>query len=152
VIWTSPLISSDPLVWRKDLPADLKAKIVTFVLNYGRVGTPDEIEKAKAVLHAQQRAPYNPSSDRQLLPVRKLEANKELMKVNADDKFSQAERASKVAALKAKIAEIEKMEKALESDPYQQRVAAFIAADKANDQKTVEKVIGEFAAGFAGMN
>ncbi len=36
VIWTSPLIPSDPLVWRKDLPADTKAKVQAFFDNYGK--------------------------------------------------------------------------------------------------------------------
>ena len=31
VIWTSPLIPSDPLVWRKDLDAGLKKKIADFI-------------------------------------------------------------------------------------------------------------------------
>jgi len=150
VIWTSPLIPSDPLVWRKDLPADLKAKIVTFVLNYGRVGTPDEIEKAKAVLFAVQRAPYNPSSDRQLLPIRKLEANKELLKVQADDKLSAQEKAAKIEKLKAEIAAIDA--EAKQSDPRQKQIEAFVMAEKAGKKDEVKKMISAFAASFAGTN
>jgi len=152
IIWTSPIIPLDPLVWRKDLDPTIKTKLYKFLLSYGRFGSDAQMNAERTTLANLIWSPFNPSSDRQLIPIRKLEANKELMKVNADEKLSQAEKASKVAALKDRIAEIEKMEKALESDPYQQRVAAFIAADKANDQKAVEKMIGEFAAGFPGMN
>ena len=35
VIWTSPLIPSDPLVWRKDLDAGLKKKIGDWLFAYG---------------------------------------------------------------------------------------------------------------------
>ena len=138
IIWTSPIIPLDPLVWRKDLDPTIKTKLYRFLLSYGRFGSDAQMNAERMTLANLIWSPFNPSSDRQLIPIRKLEANKELMKVSADDKLSQADKASKVAALKARIAEIEKLEKAQESDPYQQRVAAFIAADKANDHKTVE--------------
>jgi phosphonate transport system substrate-binding protein len=32
VIWESPLIPSDPLVWRKDLPDNIKGKVLDFLL------------------------------------------------------------------------------------------------------------------------
>ena len=36
MIWTSPLIPSDPLVWRKDLDAGgSKKKIADFIFSYG---------------------------------------------------------------------------------------------------------------------
>ena len=35
VIWTSPLIPSDPLVWRKDLDAGTKKKIADWLFAYG---------------------------------------------------------------------------------------------------------------------
>ncbi|MGE0565129.1 MAG: phosphonate ABC transporter substrate-binding protein [Pseudolabrys sp.] len=74
VIWTSPLIPSDPLVWRKDLAGETKAKLMSWVLSYGRLGTPEEVAAAKQVLGGLQWAPMNPSSDAQLLPIRILEA------------------------------------------------------------------------------
>ena len=150
IIWTSPLIPSDPLVWRKDLPADVKSRLVTWILNYGRTGTPEEIEKARKILAALQRAPYNPSSDRQLLPIRKLEANKELMKVQADDKLSAQEKAAKVEKLKADIAKIDA--EAKQTDPRQKQIDAFLAAEKAGKNDEVKKMISEFAAGFASTN
>jgi hypothetical protein len=41
------------------------------------------------------------------------------------------------------------MEKETEADPYQKRIAAFIAADKAGSTDEVKKMIGELAGGFA---
>jgi phosphonate transport system substrate-binding protein len=152
VIWTSPLIASDPLVWRKDLPADLKAKVYTWLASYGRVGTEAEIAEAKKVLAELQWAPFNPSSNRQLLPIRQLEASKSLLRVMSDDKLSEQEKQAKSAELKAEIAKLEKAQKEADSDPYTKRVSAFIEADKAKDQAQVKKMIGDFAAGFASTN
>jgi phosphonate transport system substrate-binding protein len=149
IIWTSPIIPLDPLVWRKDLDASLKAKIYTFLLSYGRLGGEAEVKTAREVLANLIWSPLNPSSDRQLIPIRKLEANKELMKVQGDEKLSDADKAPKVAAIKAEIAKIESMEKETEADPYQKRIAAFIAADKAGSTDEVKKMIGELAGGFA---
>ncbi|WP_371357674.1 PhnD/SsuA/transferrin family substrate-binding protein, partial [Salmonella sp. M183] len=36
VLWKSPLIPSDPFVWRKDLDPAVKAKLKTFVLGYAK--------------------------------------------------------------------------------------------------------------------
>jgi len=149
IIWTSPIIPLDPLVWRKDLDASLKAKIYTFLLSYGRVGTEDEIKTARQVLANLIWSPFNPSSNGQLIPIRKLEASKELMKVQGDEKLSDADKAPKIAAIKAEIAKIEAMEKGAETDPYQKRIAAFIAADKAGNTEEVKKMIADLAAGFA---
>src|SRR5215471_3327213 len=79
IIWTSPLIPLDPLVWRKDLDPAVKAKLYTFLLSYGRIGSNDEIKTAKSVLADLIWSPFRPSSDDQLIPIRVLEANKGLM-------------------------------------------------------------------------
>jgi len=152
IIWTSPIIPLDPLVWRKDLDPALKAKIYTFLLSYGRFGSADEVNAAREVLANLIWSPFNPSSDRQLIPIRKLEANKALMKVQGDDKLSEAEKTQQIAALKADIAKAEEMEKRLASDLYQARVAAFIEADKAGKTDETKKMIAEFAAGFSHTN
>lgn len=152
VIWTSPLIPLDPLVWRKDLDPALKTKIYTFLMNYGRSGTEAEMKAAQGVLASLIWSPFKPSSDRQLLPIRKLEANRNLMKIQGDDKLSADEKAKKVAEIKVELANIEKMEKRAETDGFQQRVSAFIAADKAGKTDDVKRMISEFAASFASTN
>ncbi|MEZ5787031.1 MAG: phosphonate ABC transporter substrate-binding protein [Xanthobacteraceae bacterium] len=106
VIWTSPLIPSDPLVWRKDLDPDVKAKLYTFIMTYGRNGTPEEIAEARKVLAALQWAPFRPSSNAQLYPIRQLELNKQVLKVKADEKLSDAEKKAKLAELQKQIDEV----------------------------------------------
>src|SRR5215831_15400633 len=149
ILWTSPIIPLDPLVWRKDLDPGIKTKLYSFLLSYGRFGSDEQTAAERTILANLIWAPFNPSSNRQLIPIRKLEANRDLMKVQADDKLSDAEKAERTAKIKAEIARIEEMEKQAESDPYNKRVADFIAADKAHDAEAVKRMIAQFAADFA---
>lgn len=150
VVWTSPIIPLDPLVWRKDLDPAIKAKLYTFLMDYGRFG--DDSQKAREVLGNLLWSPFNPSSDLQLLPIRKMEATRALMKAQTDDKMSDADKKAKIAAIKAELVRLETMEKEAANDPRQKRIEAFIAADKAGDKEKVRKMIGEFAANFASTN
>jgi phosphonate transport system substrate-binding protein len=152
IIWTSPIIPLDPLVWRKDLDPAVKTKLYTFLMSYGRFGTDDEVKADHEILTNLVWSPFHPSSDRQLIAVRKLEANKDLMKVQGDDKLSDAEKQEKVGKLKAELAKIGQMEKQAETDPYQKKVADFIKAEGAGDKATMKKMIADFAAGFTGTN
>jgi hypothetical protein len=68
------------------------------------------------------------------------------MKIQADDKLSDADKAARVAKIKANIARIEQMETRAESDLYNKRVAAFVAADKSPDKDVMKRMIAEFAA------
>lgn len=99
VIWTSPLIPSDPLVWRADLDPALKSRIYTFIMTYGRNGKPEEVEAARKILAGLQWAPFRPSSNAQLYPIRQLELNKEILKLKGDDRMSAADKAAKLAQL-----------------------------------------------------
>jgi phosphonate transport system substrate-binding protein len=101
VIWTSPLIPSDPLVWRKDLDAGVKEKLQQFFLSYG---TADETEKK--VLAELGWAPFKKSDNNQLLPIRQMEVNKSIMKIMGDAKISDADKRTQVAALQKQFDEI----------------------------------------------
>ena len=103
VIWTSPLIPSDPLVWRKDLDAGLKKKIADFIFGYA---TADEAEKK--VLAGLQWAPFKKSDNNQLLPIRQMEVNKALTKVKADTSIAEADKQAQVAELQKKFDELGK--------------------------------------------
>src|SRR5262249_40284739 len=94
VIWTSPLIPSDPLVWRKELDPALKEKMSNFIFNYG---TTDENEKK--ILAGLQWAPFKKSDNNQLLPIRQMEVNKALAKIKADTTLAEADKKAQVADL-----------------------------------------------------
>ncbi len=101
ILWTSPLIPRDPLVWRKDLPADLKKKIQDFVVGYGKT------EREKEILKNMYRlAGFRVSTDAQLLPIRQLELFKERKKFEGDANLGEAERKQKLADIDGKLAEL----------------------------------------------
>jgi phosphonate transport system substrate-binding protein len=146
IIWTSPIIPLDPLMWRKDLDPALKTKIYSFLMSYGRIGTPEELEGAKQILANLIWSPFHPSSDAQLLPIRILEANKAVMKIQGDEKLSTEEKTSQIAALQAEIKKYSEEAEKAEVSPFQKRLAHFIEVDKAGDQAALKTLIAEFAA------
>jgi phosphonate transport system substrate-binding protein len=99
VVWTSPLIPSDPLVWRKDLPEETKAKVRDFIMTFGTTGK----ESEKKILADLGWAPFKASTDDQLLPIRQLELFKSRVKVEADTNISAEEKTKKLAEIDAKL-------------------------------------------------
>jgi phosphonate transport system substrate-binding protein len=152
IIWTSPIIPLDPIVWRKDLDPSVKAKLYTFLLSYGRIGTPEEIKTARELIANMIWSPLRPSSDNQLLPMRKLEASRDLLKVQSDPKLSDEEKKKQSADIQAQLVKLDEMEKKAATDPFQMKLEAFVAADKAGDQDQLKRMIAEFAAGNARTN
>jgi phosphonate transport system substrate-binding protein len=99
ILWTSPLIPRDPLVWRKDLPADVKKKVRDFVVGYGKDAREKEILKNMYRL-----AGFKASTDAQLIPIRQLELAKDRQKLVDDANLSEADRAARIADIDAKLA------------------------------------------------
>jgi phosphonate transport system substrate-binding protein len=108
VIWKSPLIPSDPIVWRKDLPEATKKKIKDFFLTYGTEKSKGNAAKEKQVLAGLAWAPFKTSSNDQLLPIRVMELAKKIAKVKADGQLSEADKKAQIAKLEAEKADIEK--------------------------------------------
>jgi len=106
IIWTSPLIPADPLVWRKDLPADTKAKIGDFILNYGHEGRPNAAHE-KEVLKALQWSGFHASSNDQLLPIRQLELFKEKSGIEGNTNISAADKEAKLKDIEAKLSALD---------------------------------------------
>jgi phosphonate transport system substrate-binding protein len=146
IIWTSPIIPLDPLTWRKDLDPAVKTKLYSFLMSYGRVGTPDELKQAKEVLANLVWSPFKPSNNDQLLPIRILEANKSMMKINGDDKLSAEEKTAQLAPFQAALKKAEAETEKAEHSAFKTQVAAFMDADKTGDQAVLKKMIGEFTA------
>ena len=116
-VWRSPLIPSDPLVWRADLPADMKAKIYTFFLTYGRLGSDEEVARQRAILAKTSDGwgTFVPSSNAQLYPIRQLELFKTRLKVEASDKLSADEKAKQLEEIDAKLAALDEQMKKVPS-------------------------------------
>ena len=106
-IWKSPLIPSDPMVWRKDLPKEMKSKIKGFFLAYGRIGADKEKELAVLKNMSSGWAPFQDSSNLQLLPIMEINFAKDKMKLEGSDSMAAADKAQKVAEIDKQLSEIQ---------------------------------------------
>jgi len=101
VIWTSPLIPSDPIVWRKNLPQETRDKLREFFMTYG-----DQPQELK-VLEGLQWGKFRASDDDQLLPIRQLELFKKRTEVANNDKLKDADKQAQLKALDVELAKLE---------------------------------------------
>jgi phosphonate transport system substrate-binding protein len=102
ILWKSPLIPADPLVWRKDLPAGLKEKIRAFFVDYGRKG-PD----AARDLDNLQKLNYQgfvASGDTQLVPIRQIALASARARIATDATLDDQEKKQKLADIDSKLA------------------------------------------------
>ena len=102
VIWTSPLIPSDPMVWRKNLDEATKTKLRTFFMTYG--DKPAELK----VLENLQWAKFKASDDDQLLPIRQLELFKKRSEVAGNATLDAADKQAQLKALDEELAKLGK--------------------------------------------
>jgi phosphonate transport system substrate-binding protein len=103
VIWKSPLIPNDPLVWRKDLAPELKKKVRDFILAYG---SGKDAEREKAIMKKITTAGFKASDDRQLLPIRQLELFKNKTKLENDTAMNPSEKAAKIEEINRALAQL----------------------------------------------
>ncbi len=103
IIWKSPLIPSDPFVWRKDLDPAVKEKIRTFVLNYAKT---DEAEKL-ILKNIYNYGGFRASTNDQLKPIRQLELFKDRKKFESAPGLTDAERAAKLAEIDQALAKLQ---------------------------------------------
>jgi len=100
VLWRSPLIPSDPFVWRKDLDPAVKAKLKNFVLNYAK--TDPEEKRILGVIY--NYGGFRDSNNDQLIPIRQLELFRDRAKVQNDEKMAADEKAKQLADIDRKLA------------------------------------------------
>jgi len=107
VIWTSPLIPSDPLVFRTDLSRDLKDRIRAFFLSYGRMG--DNVEEELEVLAGMTDGlgPFTASTNDQLYPIRELRLFGERLELQNDTRMDPAERERRIAEIDEQLSILE---------------------------------------------
>lgn len=111
VIWKSPLIPSDPIVWRKNLADADKTKLRNFFMDYGQTNDAQELK----ILEALGWAPFKASTDDQLLPIRQLVLFKNRIKLAADTKLAADEKAMKLKAIDQQLSELNKRMEQLET-------------------------------------
>jgi phosphonate transport system substrate-binding protein len=105
VLWKSPLIAADPMVYRKDLPAETKKKIQDFFVNYGKGA---DAAREKQILTTLTYQGFRVSSDAQLLPIRQIELAKQKSKIETDTTLAAADKEKQLADVSRRLAEIDK--------------------------------------------
>ena len=98
VIWTSELIPSDPIAYRKDLPEDLKTKLKDFFYNY----------KDEKVLKPLKWQGFVPAEDKTWDTIRELEISKKKVEVESNKDLSEEEKKNKLDELDKQLKEIKK--------------------------------------------
>ncbi|PRX36686.1 phosphonate transport system substrate-binding protein [Paraburkholderia sp. BL18I3N2] len=99
VLWTSPLIPSDPIVWRKDLPQATKDKLRNFFVNYAKTDAHEKAVMAGIFSYGG----FAASSDAQLLPIRQVALFQQKQKIENDAHLSDDDRKTQLAAVDAKL-------------------------------------------------
>ena len=104
VIWTSPLIPSDPLVIRKDMAEPLKGKVKEFFYNYGK-GSQQEKDN---LYKLSKLSSFKLSTNSQLIPIRQLELFKDRNKIDADAGLAATDKLAKLADIDRQLAALGK--------------------------------------------
>lgn len=121
VIWKSPLIQTDPIIWRKDLDKDVKEKVLYFFMTYGRrAASEKELQRQRQILANLDFGTFLPANNHHLDPIIRMEIVKDMAQAENDPKLSDANRAGKVAELKAKLAKMDKESRAATTMPKPQ--------------------------------
>ena len=93
IIWTSPVIPSDPIAYRNDLPDCLKEQMQDFFLNV------DDQE----VLGPLEWAGFDAASDADWNTIRELEVGKNILEVQNDESLSDEERQKQIDELNQQL-------------------------------------------------
>jgi phosphonate transport system substrate-binding protein len=108
VIWTSPLIPNDPIVWRQDLDPEVKRKLSAFFLGYGVDGPPERLEQQRAILKGLGWERMVASTNAQLIPTRQLDLFTAKLKTQNDTTLGDAEKQARIAEIDRKLAALGK--------------------------------------------
>ena len=100
VIWTSPLIASDPILMLKELPEATKQKLRDFFYHYGKT---DPVEK-EVLMNLGRLAGFKESSNAQLIPIRELELFGQRLKIENDASLAETDKKAKLTDIDAKLA------------------------------------------------
>jgi phosphonate transport system substrate-binding protein len=101
VVWTSPTIPNDPMVWRRNLAPEAKQAVRAFFLRYGQSGPNREAELAS--LYPLQIKGFITADDTYLLPVRRLELLRLRWQATVDEALDDSARKARLAEFDAKL-------------------------------------------------
>jgi phosphonate transport system substrate-binding protein len=108
VIWKSPVLPEDPIIWRRDLDPAVKEKVRQFFITYGQGDSPAAATQRARLLKVDIGG-FRPADNSHLLPVREMEATRVWLEArHGGDK-------ARIAAAKAALDAITAQRVALEA-------------------------------------
>lgn len=114
IIWRSPLIQTDPIMWRTDLSVEARGRIQEFFLTYGWRGDAEQRAHEQGVLRELEMGGFLPATNDHFLPIQRLElidrrASRlaRVAAVQADTELNDVLREEELSALANQLAEIE---------------------------------------------
>lgn len=105
VLWESPDIPESPMVWRTELPQQLKQRIASFTYGFG---TKDPEEK-RILWDINKLTGWRQSSNRQLITIANLEMFKASQQIMRDPGLSEKERMQKAGAVMQRGSRMEQL-------------------------------------------
>jgi phosphonate transport system substrate-binding protein len=106
-VWTSPEIPRDPIVCRTDLPRELKARLHAAFLAFGRIGPDAEAERRLLAGINDGWGPFLVADNRQLLPFRRMEAQRDLQVLEQEERLAPEEKEKRLAAARAALRQLD---------------------------------------------
>ena len=97
IIWTSPIIPSDPIAYSAGLPDCLKEEIRDFILSYDN----------EEVLADMESSGFDPAEDTIWDTIRELEYSKQLLEIQNDDSLPELDKQQKLEEINQKLEEIQ---------------------------------------------
>lgn len=114
VIWKSPMIPSDPIVYREDLSAQLKGRIKAFFMAYGRLGPDAEAQRKVLAAISDGLGPFVDSDNRQLYPIRELSLFKERTELKNNANIGATERQERLSEIDMRLDRLSTLSAGLE--------------------------------------
>ena len=161
IIWRSPLIQTDPIMWRSDLPADVRGRIQEFFLTYGWRGDAEQRTREQGILRELEMGGFLPATNDHFLPIRRLELidrrahyRSEIATVEADASLNDVLREEQLTELRDQLAEVEseladvaRQERAIATQQVSLQIEsarAQMLADPDSDQDAVSDLVETF--------
>lgn len=149
ILWSSPLIQTDPMIWRRDLPEEIKSEIFAFFLTYGFRGDAEQRAREQAVLETLFLGGFLPATDEHLLPIRRLELMRDLAETQASEALEEGERTARLEQIEISMRELAVEERRvavreLASDMIEARTR--LTTDEAGASADITRLVSEFLA------
>lgn len=149
ILWSSPLIQTDPMIWRRDLPEEIKSELFAFFLTYGFRGDAEQRAREQAVLETLFLGGFLPATDEHLLPIRRLELMRDLAETQASEALEEGERTARLEQIEISMRELAVEERRvavreLASDMIEARTR--LTTDEAGASADITRLVSEFLA------